>query len=327
MAICLKLERLVMQKFAHKRPPMTSTGAGGRLSYFLSRAIANIRQNPFVNLVTIGTITLALLIVSLFLLVFVNLENAAESWSEKVQVTIYFDKELTQQQQTDLKNRIMALPETARVNWVSREEALKRFKDRLRGQETLLDGIRAEILPASFEITLKKNSRSSEAVDAYVTRLRQIPGMGEIQYGEEWVRRFNTFLVFMRVVGALLGGFLVLAVVFIVANTIRLTIYARRDELEVMSLVGATRLFIKMPFLLEGLIQGLAGGLLSLLLLFATYELFLHNSGNFLTFNPAATGLAFLPPEYCAALIVSGVVLGVFGSLTALRRFMNDISG
>jgi len=117
-----------MQKFAHKRPPMTSSGAGGRLSYFLSRAIANIRQNPFVNLVTIGTITLALLIVSLFLLVFVNLENAAESWSEKVQVTIYFDKELTQQQQTDLKNRIMALPETARVNWVSREEALKRFQ-------------------------------------------------------------------------------------------------------------------------------------------------------------------------------------------------------
>jgi len=92
-----------MQKFAHKRPPMTSTGAGGRLSYFLARAIVNMRQNPLVNLVTIGTITLALLIVSLFLLVFVNLENAAESWSEKVQVTIYFDQELTQQQQTDLK--------------------------------------------------------------------------------------------------------------------------------------------------------------------------------------------------------------------------------
>ena len=316
-----------MQKFAHKRPAMTTTGAGGRLSYFLARVIANMRQNPFVNLVTIGTITLALLIVSLFLLVFVNLENAAESWSEKVQVTIYFDRELTQQQQTDLKNRIVAIPETSRVNWVGREEALKRFKGRLRGQETLLDGIRAEILPASFEITLKKKSRSSEAVDAYVARLRQIPGMGEIQYGEEWVRRFNTFLVFMRVVGALLGGFLVLAVVFIVANTIRLTIYARRDELEVMSLVGATRLFIKMPFLLEGLIQGLVGGLLSMLLLFVTYELFLHNSGNFLTFNPAAAGLAFLPPEYCASLLFSGVVLGVLGSLTALRRFMNDISG
>lgn len=309
-----------------KRPAMTSSGAGGRFSYFFNRAVANMRQNPFVNLVTIGTITLALLIVSLFLLVFVNLENAAENWSEKVQVTVYFDKELNQQEQNDMKSRISAIPGTSRINWVSREEALKRFKGRLRGQETLLDGIRSEILPASFEISLKKSSRSSEAVEKYVVKLRAVPGIGEIQYGEEWVRRFNTFLNFMRVVGALLGGFLVLAVVFIVSNTIRLTIYARREELEVMSLVGATRLFIKMPFILEGLIQGLAGGLVSLLLLFATYELFLHNSGNFLTFNPAASGLAFLPLEYCAALLFSGALLGAVGSLTALRRFIGDIS-
>lgn len=315
-----------MKKSANKRPAMTSSGAGGRFSYFFNRAVANMRQNPFVNLVTVGTITLALLIVSLFLLVFVNLENAAENWSEKVQVTVYFDKELSPQEHNDLKSRISAIPATTRVTWVSREEALKRFKGRLRGQETLLEGIRSEILPASFEISLKKSSRSSEAVESYVGKLRSIPGMGEIQYGEEWVRRFNTFLNFMRVVGALLGGFLVLAVVFIVSNTIRLTIYARRDELEVMSLVGATRLFIKMPFILEGLIQGLAGGLVSLLLLFATYELFLHNSGNFLTFNPAASGLAFLPPEYCAGLLLSGALLGAVGSLTALRRFIGDIA-
>lgn len=315
-----------MKKHISKRPAMTSTGAGGRFSYFFKRTIANIRQNPFVNLVTIGTITLALLIVSLFLLVFVNLENAAENWSEKVQVTIYFDKDLNPQEQSDLKGKLTAIPETSRVNWVSRDDALKRFRARLRGQETLLEGIRSEILPSSFEISLKKNSRSSEAVDVYVAKLRAIPGIGEIQYGEEWVRRFNTFLTFMRVVGALLGSFLVLAVVFIVSNTIRLTVYARRDELEVMSLVGATRMFIKMPFLLEGLLQGVAGGLLSLVLLFATYELFLHNSGSFLTFNPVTSGLAFLPLEYCAMLVVSGAFLGAVGSLAALRRFIGDIS-
>ncbi|CAH2031017.1 permease-like cell division protein FtsX [Trichlorobacter ammonificans] len=316
----------MQKKPVAKRPAMASTGAGGRFSYFVKRAVANMRQNTFVNAVTVGTITLALLIVALFLLVFVNLESAAESWSEKVQITVYFDRELAPQEQGDLKNKIMGLGGTARVAWVGKDEALKRFKGRLRGQETLLEGIRADILPASFEITLKKNSRSSEAVEAYVTRLRAIPGMGEIQYGEEWVRRFNTFLTFMRVVGALLGAFLVLAVVFIVSNTIRLTIYARRDELEVMSLVGATRMFIKMPFLLEGLLQGIAGGLMSLLLLFVTYELFLHNSGNFLTFNPVTAGLAFLPPEYCVALLLSGGMLGIVGSLTALRRFIGDLT-
>jgi len=316
-----------VKKFNNKRPAMIAPGAQGRLRYFTGRALANIRQNVFVNVVTIGTITLALLIVSLFLLLFVNLENAADNWSEKVQVTIYFDKELTAQEQTDLKNRIQALPATSKVTWVGRDEALRRFKGRLKGQETLLEGIRSEVLPTSFEISLKKANRGSEAVDAYVAKLKGVAGVGEIQYGEEWVRRFNTFLTFMRIVGGLVGGFLVLAVIFIVSNTIQLTIYARRDELEVMSLVGATRLFIKMPFLLEGLFQGLAGGILALLLLLAVHLLFLHNAGNFLTFNPATAGLAFLPPEYISALLGAGALLGFLGSLAALRRFINEITG
>jgi len=316
-----------MKKFTNKRPAMTAPGAQGRLRYFIGRAITNIRQNVFVNVVTVGTITLALLIVSLFLLLFVNLENAADNWSEKVQVTVYFDKELTPQEQSDLKNKIQALPATSKATWVGRDEALKRFKGRLKGQETLLEGIRPEVLPTSFEISLKKASRSSEDVAAYVAKLKDIQGIGEIQYGEEWVRRFNTFLTFMRIVGGLVGGFLVLAVIFIVSNTIQLTIYARRDELEVMSLVGATRLFIKMPYLLEGLLQGLAGGVLALLLLLAVHLLFLHNAGNFLTFNPATAGLAFLPPEYSAGLLGAGAMLGFLGSLAALRRFINEITG
>jgi cell division transport system permease protein len=316
-----------MKKFNKKRPAMTASGAQGRLGYFLGRAWTNIRQNVFVNVVTVGTITLALLIVSLFLLLFVNLESAAENWSEKVQVTVYFDKELTPKEQADLKNRIHSLPATAKVDWVSRDEALRRFKLRLKGQETLLEGIRPEILPTSFEISLKKISRSTEAVDTYVNTLKKIPGIGEIQYGEEWVRRFNTFLTFMRIVGGLVGGFLVLAVIFIVSNTIQLTIYARRDELEIMSLVGATRLFIKMPYLLEGLLQGIAGGVIALLLLLSVHLLFLHNAGNFLTFNPATAGLSFLPVEYIAGLLVAGAALGFLGSLTALRRFINEITG
>lgn len=320
-------KQLMKNSNKSKRPTMSSPGAQGRLRYFMGRALTNIRQNVFVNVVTIGTIMLALLIVSLFLLLFLNLENAAENWSEKVQVTVYYDKDLSPQEQSEQKNRIQNLPGTSRVTWVSRDEALRRFKGRLKGQETLLDGIRPEVLPASWEISLKKSSRSSEAMDAYVRNLRGVAGIGEIQYGEEWVRRFNTFLNFMRIVGGLIGAFLVLAVIFIVSNTIKLTVYARRDELEIMSLVGATRLFIKMPFLLEGLLQGAAGGALALLLLLAVHLLFLHNAGNFLSFNPATAGLSFLPPEYIAGVLVAGILLGFLGSLTALRRFINEITG
>jgi cell division transport system permease protein len=308
---------------ANKRPKLAGEGFSGRLAYFFSRALTNIRQNVFVNVVTIGTITLALLIVSLFLLVFVNLENAAESWSEKVQVTVYFDQELTQQEQASFRSQIAAIPGTARVGYVSRDEALKRFKSRLRGQETLLEGVRSEVLPTSLEITLKRSNRETRDVEAYVASLKRIAGISEVQYGEEWVRRFNTFLNFMRLLGALLGGFLVVAVLFIVSNTIKLTIYARRDELEVMSLVGATRFFIKAPFLIEGVLQGGAGALLAMGLLLGLYEGFLHNAGGFLTFNPVTAGLAFLPVEYVCGIILAGVVLGFLGSLSSLKRFIS----
>lgn len=306
----------------NKRPKLSGEGFSGRLGYFFSRALTNIRQNVFVNVVTIGTITLALLIVSLFLLVFVNLENAADNWSERVQVTVYFDHELTQQEQAAFRSSITAIPGTARVGYVSRDEALKRFKGRLRGQETLLEGVRSEVLPTSLEIALKQSHRETNSVEAYVTSLKRIAGITEVQYGEEWVRRFNTFLNFMRLLGALLGGFLVVAVLFIVSNTIKLTIYARRDELEVMSLVGATRFFIKAPFLIEGIIQGGAGALLAMGLLLGLYEGFLHNAGSFLTFNPTTAGLAFLPLEYVGGIILAGVVLGFIGSLSSLKRFI-----
>jgi len=306
-----------------KRPTLAGEGFGGRVGYFLTRALTNIRQNIFVNVVTIGTITLALLIVSLFLLVFVNLENAAENWSERVQVTVYFDRELTAQEQSMLRSKIMALQEVSRVSYVSRDEALKRFKSRLRGQETILEGVRPEVLPTSFEISLKRSSRDTQGVESFVASLKRIPGITEVQYGEEWVRRFNSFLNFMRLLGALLGGFLVIAVVFIVSNTIKLTIYARRDELEVMSLVGATSFFIKTPFLLEGLIQGLAGSLIAVALLLAMYAGFLHNAGSFLTFNPVSSGLGFLPLAYVGGIVLSGAILGFIGSLTSLKRFIN----
>lgn len=305
-----------------KRPPLAGEGFGGRLGYYVRRALVNIRQNVFVNVVTIGTIALALLIVSLFLLVFVNMESAADNWSERVQVTVYFDHELTPQEQTGFRTRIQAIGGVSRVTYVSRDEALKRFKGRLRGQEALLEGVLPEILPTSLEISLKRSSRDTLSVETFVGALKRIPGITEVQYGEEWVRRFNIFLNFMRLVGALLGAFLVVAVLFIVSNTIKLTIYARRDELEVMSLVGATRFFIKAPFLVEGIVQGGAGALIAVTLLFGLYELFLYNADSFLTFNPATSGLSFLPPEYIGALLLSGILLGFMGSLTSLRRFI-----
>ena len=314
-----------MGRFKHmKRSVPGSGGIVGLAGYFFRRAILNIRQNLLINILAVVTITLSFLIVSLFLLVFVNLEGAGEIWSEKVQVTVYFDRELNSREFAALRNVIMTLEGTDTVSYVSRDTALTRFRTRLKGQEALLEGVPAEILPASLEIRLERAHRTSEATEAYVARLKKIPTISEVQYGEEWVRRFNTFMNFMRFTGALLGGFIALAVLFIISNTIKLTIYSRREEVALLELVGATRSFIRIPFLIEGMLQGFCGALLALLILAGVSWAFLNHAGNFLLFNLQEAGLLFIPVSYGVAIVAAGVLVGFVGSFTSLHRFVDQ---
>jgi cell division transport system permease protein len=305
------------------RPKLAQEGFFGRLSYFSARAVANLRQNVFVSAVTVGTISLALLIASLFLLVYVNLAGMAEGWSDKVQVTAYFDTEPAPLAVAALKTRVSALPGTSRVVFVSQVEAEKRLRGRLKGQEALLEGVTPDVLPASLEISLDHEHRDSESVAAYVASLKKLPEIKEVQYGEEWVKRFNSFMNLFRLMGLLLGAFLAITVLFIVSNTIKLTIYARKEELQLLGLVGATRFFIKAPFLIEGILQGALGAVISLVALLGCYFAFLKNAANFLGVNPAAAGLSFLPATHLAAILVGGVLLGFIGSATSLKRFIN----
>lgn len=305
-----------------KRPKLAREGFVGRLHYFLERAFINLRQNLLVNILTIATISLAFLILSLFLLIYVNLERIAESWSERVQVSAYFDRELSAREVEVLVTKVRAIGGTAGVSYVSKKEALKRFSARLKGQEALLEGVSPDLLPSSLEIRLDTAHRDSESLSQFVTRLKKVPGVIEVQYGEEWVKRFTDFMNLIRFVGALVGGFIIFAVIFIVANTIKLTIYSRKDELELMGLVGAARWFIKMPFLIEGIIQGITGAAVAILVLSGVYLAFLHNSDIFFSFSPMDSKLLFLPFSHISVILGSGAMLGFLGSIASLKRFI-----
>jgi cell division transport system permease protein len=152
--------------------------------------------------------------------------------------------------------------------------------------------------------------------------LKHEQGIGEVQYGEEWVKKFMTFFQFIRILGLMIAGFLVLTVLFIVSNTIKLTVLARQDELEILALVGATPFFIKAPFLIEGMLQGVVGAIIAISILTAGYYSMLANAVNFLSFNPADAGLTFLPIPYIVALIFGGVILGFIGSLVSLKKLI-----
>jgi cell division transport system permease protein len=214
------------------------------------------------------------------------------------------------------------------VQWVGRDEALKRFKGRLKGRRPCLRGSGLRCCQLHLKSVLKRASRSSEDVDAYVAKLKDIQGIGEIQYGEEWVRRFNTFLDLYADCrwfgwGLSCPGSNLYCLQY--HSTYHLCPSGRTGN----HVTGGCHpaYSSRCRSCLRGCFKGLLVECLHLLLLLAVHLLFLHNAGNFLTFNPATAGLSFLPPEYIAGLLAAGAMLGFLGSLTALRRFINEITG
>jgi cell division transport system permease protein len=293
-----------------------------RLGYFVSRAVRNMRQSPFLCSAAVATVAVSLTIMAFFAIVVLNVQKLTLHWSKEVQIVAYLDvvpeMKLLQTWIDDLQR----LPEVEKVTYIPRQEAFRRFKKRLAQDADLLEGLDADVLPASLEIALKKKHRTRQDIEAVVTRLQQNQSFSDLRYGQEWLERFESFTMLLRLAGAILGGTLLFAALFIVSNTIKLTLYARRDELEIMTLVGGTPLFIKTPFLLEGALQGALGGLIAVGGAYALFQIFLSEGLNVLLLAFGINGTTFLPVFYQLLLVGTGILLGLCGSLVSLRKFV-----
>jgi cell division transport system permease protein len=293
-----------------------------KILYFFRRVLRNIRQSPVLCTAAIGTVALSLTIVAFFGIVVLNVQKLASHWSDEIQVVAYFEREPEGSRLAEWRAMIERMPEVAGVEFIDRDEAFKRFRQRLAGDADLLEGFGAEILPASLEISLKENHRDRQGVEAVVGRLRQNPDFSDFSYGQDWLERFEAFLGLLRLAGVTLGGFLLFAALFIVSNTIKLTLYARREELEIMALVGGTPLFIKTPFLLEGAVHGAVGGVFALCGAYALFQVFLRKGlGAFLLFS-GGDQIRFLSFQQMTLLVMVGMGLGLFGSVLSLRKFV-----
>lgn len=293
-----------------------------QLTYMLSRALRNMRQSPFLCFAAIGTVAVALTILAFFAIIVQNVQSLTAQWSEEVQVVAYLDTlpdaRVLEGWQADLSK----LPSVQGVRYVSREQAFSRFKQRMGENADLLDGLDADFLPASLEISLKPAARNQAGVEEVLAQLRKNPALSDVRYGQEWLERFETFVSLLQVAGAILGGFLLFATLFIVSNTIKLTLWARREELEVMALVGGTSTFIKLPFLIEGALQGLCGGVLALLCSFGLFQVFLQEGLGRVLLAGGVSRIDFLPLAWQGGLVAAGTALGFFGSLFALRKLV-----
>ena len=293
-----------------------------KIRYFILRALRNMRQWPFLCSASILTMAIALATVATFFLVVVNIEQLALRWTQEIQVIAYLQKAPSRNDVAAITSQLNGISGVESVVYVSQDDAIRRFKKHLGEDASLLEGVTRDLLPASFELGLSAQFRNQQGIATVIEQLENILDVDDLRYGQKWLERFNNFVQMLRFIGIVLGGFLLFAALFIVSNTIKLTLYARRDELEIMALVGATMRFIKIPFMLEGAIQGLLGGLLSLVFLTLSFIFVISRSLNSFWLTPSGFDLLFLTPNQQIILVLSGVALGVLGSLSSLRRFV-----
>jgi len=292
------------------------------LQYVMRRTFQNMMGNLFPNLITIGIIAISMLIFSTFTLLAYNLTNFLKIWEDKIEVVAYLKRGTPSGEVEPLLDKTRLLEGVEVVRYVSPYDAMAFMETKLGRQKNLLQGIQPAVLPPSFEIQLKKEYRNSTKIKEVVTHLKKIPQFEEIQYGQEWVETFSVLVHILRLTQWILGGLLLIAIVFITSNTLQLTISSRREEIEVMQWVGASPDFIRVPFYMEGLIQGLLGGGLAILFLFLMHQ------GLFLNLPPsmqawlAKIPVLFLPLETIVWILLGGMVLGFFGSSVASMRVL-----
>jgi cell division transport system permease protein len=288
------------------------------LAYFFSEASQSLWRSRLMNALSVGTIAVSLFVLGAFLTIASNLNEVVARWSRKVQVTFYLTDGLETPIRDSLAGRLKDDPAVETVEVISRAQALDRFKALFRDLQALPDDLGENPFPASVEATLRPGRESPEEVQRLVAAFEKAPGVEEVQYDLLWIQRLATAIRLVRGVGALLGGILVLAGVFTISNVIRLTVYARQDELDIMRLVGATRAYVKGPFVVEGLIQGGLGGLISVALLWVAFRMVARDA--LAASDLLGRAVVFLPTGVCVFIVLGGMAVGVVGSLLSIGR-------
>ena len=282
-------------------------------------ALLSFRRAPLLSGLSVTTIAFSLFTVGLFLLVALNLREALKGLEERVEIVAFILRGTPPETVTLASQDIAAFPEVKDVEYVTEEQALGRARKELVEFRDAYRDLSVNPLPASFEIRLKEGYRNATSAARVAKRLEGFSFVEDIRYGRDWVERLDKLRNLAGVVGFVIGLAFAAVAVVIIGVTIRLTILQRAREISIMRLVGATNRFIRGPFLLEGALKGLMGGLLSLVLCYAGFRLF--RDSNLGTLG----GLVFFGPDQMGLLVLFGVALGLVGSLVSVGRHLRNV--
>lgn len=290
-----------------------------KLRYMIQDSLGNVRENVLNTALSAMTVGVSLAVFAFFSIVFSNLNAFVEQWGDRTHAVVYVKSEALKEGSDTLGQRLMAVPGVKEAAYISSESAFAFLKRELKGHESLLDGVGPKQLPASFEVRFSPANVTPEAFSVTAERLKRLEWVEDVDYGAEWVEKFASFIRFLEFGSIFLGIFLAAAAMFLISNTIRLTIYARQGEIEIMRYLGASEAFVKAPFLIEGMFAGAVGGGISLLAIYAAQTLFsayVPTHFLFLVANP----LPFFTLSWLLAL--GGACIGGIGSFISLGRFL-----
>ena len=288
-------------------------------TYFFKQALRNIRDNLTVHALGLGTMTSSLLIFGIFMLFFANVANWIHGWGNSLSFSIYLKDDVSDYKRDKVDSFLRQLPGQKTLVYISKKDAMADLKETLGGDAAILDRLSDNPLPASYEVFFDRTQKHVSDSEAIKAALGKLEGIAEVQCSEEWLNNFRQIMDLVESIFFVVGGLLCLCVIFIMTNTIKLTIFYRKTEIEILKLVGATDWFIKVPFLLEGIIQGILAGVLTLLMLGGGYLFFATKEIQFFGMN--SLDLVFVSPEHMALLFLISVALGMIGSLIAMGRF------
>lgn len=280
----------------------------------------NLRQTWGSQLMTLLTVSLSVLIFAFFYLIYSNMLNLGDKLGDDLSLIVYLEDEPGPELKQQLTKKIRTFDEVESIRFVSRSEAYDRFANQLGENQDVLNDMPKDFLPPSIEVIPLKNLRSLNQVKLFSSYLARLPGTLKVQYGQDWVERFYYFTRLLSIIVLLSGTLLILTTIFMVAYTIRLTILGRQAELELLKLVGATNNYIRTPFLLEGLLQGLLGstfGIGSLYVLFQWIKLRFSGPGFLNLFE-----FSFFPPGVTITIIAVSILLCTVGSFTTMQKFL-----
>jgi cell division transport system permease protein len=261
---------------------------------------------------------IAFLIFDAFVLAFVNMNAWTQERGRTLTMSIYFKGDPETSAIEDIQRELLDYPVSV-TRFISKQDAMKSLRRQLGERAGLLDGLKENPLPASLEIILSRDEIDDSLPYELKKKLERMEYVDEVQYSQEWIDRIQAVMGVIEIVGLVFGGLLFLAALFIVTNTIKLTIYSRKDEIEILKLVGATNGFVKAPFLIEGSIQGFLGGSVAMSILFLGYILVTNKVDLRIGFG--ALDLVFLSPEFILLLVATSMIAGLIGSTVSLGRF------